>query len=382
MAALEDLLSGYVDKGWAPGAVALVARGEEVETAAVGTRAAGGSAPMTRDTLFRLASLTKPITAAAVMLLVDDGRIALDDPVARWLPELAEPRVVRTPRSELDDTVPAARPITVFHLLASQAGYGLAADFSLPHVRGLFGLQGGSWEPAGFPLPDTWLARIGEYPLLHHPGDAWLYNTCSDLQGMLVARVTGRPLPEFLAERILAPLGMSDTGFSVPSDRRDRFATCYRADPDGTPVETDRPDGMWSTEPHFASGAGGLVSTAGDWLAFARMLLADGAGPDGRRVLSASSVRLMRTDHTTAAQRAASELFLQGQGWGFGGSVDVDPREPWNSPGRYGWVGGTGTAAHVDPATGTVAVLLTQRLMNGPVPEDIMRDFWRYAARR
>jgi CubicO group peptidase (beta-lactamase class C family) len=382
MAALEDLLSGYVDKGWAPGAVALVARGEEVETAAVGTRAAGGSAPMTRDTLFRLASLTKPITAAAVMLLVDDGRIALDDPVARWLPELAEPRVVRTPRSELDDTVPATRPITVFHLLASQAGYGLAADFSLPHVRGLFGLQGGSWEPAGFPLPDTWLARIGEYPLLHHPGDAWLYNTCSDLQGMLVARVTGRPLPEFLAERILAPLGMSDTGFSVPSDRRDRFATCYRADPDGTPVETDGPDGMWSTEPHFASGAGGLVSTAGDWLAFARMLLADGAGPDGRRVLSASSVRLMRTDHTTAAQRAASELFLQGQGWGFGGSVDVDPREPWNSPGRYGWVGGTGTAAHVDPATGTVAVLLTQRLMNGPVPEDIMRDFWRYAARR
>ncbi|WP_329131134.1 serine hydrolase domain-containing protein [Streptomyces sp. NBC_00670] len=381
MATLEDVLTEHVGKGWAPGAVALVARGEEVEAAAVGTRALGGSEAMTRDTLFRIASLTKPLTAAAVMVLVDDGRLSLDDPVATWLPELAHPRVVRTPRSELDDTVPAARPITVFHLLASQAGYGLAPDFSLPHVRGLFGLQGGSWEPAGFPSADTWMARLGDYPLLHHPGDAWLYNTCSDVQGVLVARVTGRPLPEFLAERLLAPLGMADTGFSVPPGRRDRFATYYQPTPDGGLTAADGPDGMWSEEPAFASGAGGLVSTVDDYLAFARMLLADGETPDGRRVLSASSVRLMRTDHTSADRRAASELFLQGQGWGFGGSVDIAERDPWNSPGRYGWVGGTGTTAHLDPATGTVALLMTQRAMGGPVPEEIMRDFWRYAAR-
>lgn len=380
MTTLEDLLAEHVGKGWVPGAVALVARGDRVETAAVGTRAVDGPDPMTRDTLFRLASLTKPVTAAAVLLLVDDGRIALDDPVATWLPELTEPRVVRTPGSEVDDTVPAARPITVFHLLASQAGYGFPADFSLPQLRGLFALQKG-WEPAGYPAPDDWLAGLGALPLLHHPGDAWLYNTCSDVQGMLVERVTGRPLPEFLAERILAPLGMADTGFSVPPDRRGRFATYYQPTPDGGLTAADGPDGMWSEEPVFASGAGGLVSTVDDYLAFARMLLADGTAPDGRRVLSAASVRLMRTDHTSAGQRAASELFLQGQGWGFGGSVDIAERDPWNSPGRYGWVGGTGTTAHLDPATGTVALLMTQRAMGGPVPEEIMRDFWRYAAR-
>ncbi|MEW2345454.1 serine hydrolase domain-containing protein [Streptomyces griseoaurantiacus] len=381
MGALEDLLSEHIGKGWAPGAVALVARGEETEAAAVGTRALGGSDPMTRDTLFRIASLTKPLTAAALMVLVDDGRLSLDDPVATWLPELAKPRVVRTPHSEPDDTVPAARPITVFHLLASRAGYGMAADFSLPQVRGLFGLQGGSWEPAGFPSADTWMARLGDYPLLHHPGDAWLYNTCSDIQGVLVARVAGQSLPEFLAERVLAPLGMADTGFSVPSGSLGRFATAYEPGPDGGLTQTDGPEGDWSREPGFASGAGGLVSTVDDWLAFARMLLADGAAPDGRPVLTASSARLMRTDHTTAEQRAASELFLQGQGWGFGGSVDLTERDPWNSPGRYGWVGGTGTAAHLDPATGTIAVLMTQRAMSGPVPEGIMPDFWRYAAR-
>ncbi|MFJ6012793.1 serine hydrolase domain-containing protein [Streptomyces sp. NPDC092952] len=380
--------------GAAPGAVGLVARGDRVEVAAVGTATAGGEGgedgtgtapvPMARDTLFRIASLTKPVTAAAALLLIEEGRIALEEPVRQWLPELAEPRVVRTPASPLDDVVPADRAITVADVLASRAGYGFAPDFSLPAVRALLDeLRQGPPQPGHVPDPDTWMAALSRLPLLRQPGEAWLYNTCSDILGVLIARVAGRPLPEFLAERLFAPLGMADTGFSVPPGKLDRFTGHYAPDPDadGGLRLLDAPDGQWSTPPAFPSGAAGLVSTADDWHAFARMLLARGhAEKAGRRLLSAESVRLMTTDHLTAAQREAAAPFLEGQGWGYGGSVDVRPIEPWNVPGRYGWVGGTGTTAHLTPATGTVAVLLTQLAMTDPAPPAPMRAFWRYAS--
>ena len=184
------------------------------------------------------------------------------------------------------------------------------------------------------PAPDEWLADLARLPLLYQPGEAWLYDTCSDLQGILVARASGQPLPEFFAERIFAPLGMRDTGFVVTD--RDRFTSYYRRDEGGL-VLADGPDGDWSRPPAFPEGSGGLASTADDWLRFARMLLADGAG-----LLSPASVRLMTTDHLTDAQRAVGELFLEGQGWGFGGSVDINTAGPGTIPGRYGWVGGSG----------------------------------------
>jgi CubicO group peptidase (beta-lactamase class C family) len=287
------------------------------------------------------------------MLLVDDGLVALGDPVARWLPELAAPQVVRTPASPVDDVVPAARPLTVEDLLTFRAGWGFPSDFSLPAVAALFEQVPvfGARE-----APDVWLRTLAGVPMLRQPGEAWLYNTCSDVQGVLVARVAGRPLPEFLAERVFEPLGMADTGFHVPAGGLDRLAP-YHGAVDG---------GLWTAPPLFPSGAGGLVSTLADWHSFGRMLLADGGG-----LLSPESVRLMTTDHLTPEQRDASALFLERAGWGFGGAVERG--------GRYGWVGGTGTSAHVEPATGTVGVLLTQVEMQGPTPVPLMREFWRYA---
>jgi CubicO group peptidase (beta-lactamase class C family) len=211
-------------------------------------------------------------------------------------------------------------------------------------------------------------------PLLHQPGEAWLYNTCSDVLGVLIARASGQSLPDFLAERVFEPLGMKDTGFHVPAASLARLTTAYRPDGD-TLVVADPPGGVIARPPVFPSGAGGLVSTAADWLTFGRMLLAD-----GEPLLSRESVRLMTTDQLTARQRADGALFLEGQGWGFGGSVDVQVLQPWNVPGRYGWVGGTGTSAHVVPSTGTVAVLLTQREMTGPASTPMLNAFWTYAA--
>ncbi|SDS90998.1 serine hydrolase domain-containing protein [Actinopolymorpha singaporensis] len=381
MSDLNELLSMHVGNGTVPGAVAVVARGDDLELAVAGSVDIEGTAPMARDTIFRIASLTKQLTAAGVMLLLEDGRIGLDDPIGKWLPELAEPKVVRTPSSPADDVVPAVRPITVEHLLSSRAGWGFPSDFTLPAVGLIFDVQKSGLDPQAVDPPDAWLAALSRVPLVYQPGEGWLYNICSDLQGVLISRVTGQPLPDFLAERLFEPLGMADTGFEVPAGKLGCFTSLYRTAPDGGGlVVADAPDGQWSSRPAFPSGAGGLVSTADDWLRFARMLLAGGIH-EGRRVLSTESVRQMTTDHLTQAQRDIGELFLDGQGWGYGASVDLAPTRPWNEPGRYGWTGGSGTAGYVSPASGTISLLLTQVAMDSPVPPPVMRDFWTYVGR-
>jgi CubicO group peptidase (beta-lactamase class C family) len=338
-----------------------------------------GHTPMMRESIFRIASITKPITAAATVMLLDDGLMALDDPVEQWLPELASPMVVRTPSSAVDDVVPANRPITVLDLLTNRAGYGFPSDFSLPAVQALFSVQTDGREVQLRPDPDEWMSRLATIPLLYQPGETWLYDTCSDLQGVLIARASGRPLPVFLAERIFEPLGMVDTGFEVPATKRDRLTSYYRPGSDGRLELADAPDGQWSHLPAFPAGSGGLASTVDDWHRFARMMLEEGA-LDGRQLLSQEAVRQITTNHLSPPQREIGELFLEGQGWGFGGSVDLEPIEPWNVPGRYGWVGGTGTTAHIVPSTGSVAILLTQVAATSPIPPAIMRDFWGYTA--
>ncbi len=359
MSDLQGVLRAAVDDGSVPGAVALVARGDRAEVAVAG--------PMARDSVFRIASSTKPITAAAVMMLVDDGAVALDDEIRAWLPELASPSVVRTPSSPVDDVVAANRPITVADLLTFRAGWGFPSDFSLPAAQALLDMM--AQDPLrAAATTDEWLATLAGIPMLHQPGAAWLYNTGADVLGVLVERVAGQPFAAFLAERLFGPLGMDDTGFTTASG--ERLVDYHRPTPDGGRELVDDRD-AWSRPPAFASGAGGLLSTVDDWCAFGRMLLAGGGG-----LLSPESVRLMTTDHLTGAQRAASTLFLEGQGWGFGGSVDVAAIEPWNVDGRYGWVGGTGVATHVVPSTGTVTILFSQVAMTGPTPPALMREFW------
>ncbi|WP_405495859.1 serine hydrolase domain-containing protein [Nocardia sp. NBC_00511] len=379
MSGLREVLQAQVDRGAVPGAVGLLARGDRREIAAVGVAHADGAVPMTADSIFRWASITKPVTAAALLMLIEDGVFGLHDPIAPWLPELAHPMVVRTPGGPIDELAPAHRPITVFDLLSAQAGYGFASDFDLPAVQALFPVQRDGREVQSFPPMDEWLADLARVPLLSQPGTAWLYDTCSVLQGALIVRASGQSLPDFLAERIFEPLGMSDTGFVVTPDRRSRFTSYYRRSANGLEL-ADGPEGQWATLPAFPLGSGGLAGTAGDWLRFADLLLADGVTSDGRKLLSANSIRLMTTDHTEPAHRAFGELFLEGQGWGFGGAVDITRTDPWNVPGRYGWVGGTGTSAHLTPSTGTVAILLTQVGMDSPEPDTCLHEFWRYAA--
>jgi CubicO group peptidase (beta-lactamase class C family) len=376
---LREILARQAAGGAVPGAVALLERDGRVRVEVVGLADLEAHTPMMRESIFRIASITKPITAAAVMLLVDDGQMALDDPVEQWLPELIAPMVVRTPSSPVEDVVPANRPITVLDLLTNRAGYGFPSDFSLPAVQALFSVQTDGREVQLRPDPDQWMSRLASIPMLYHPGEAWLYDTCSDLQGVLIARATGRSLPVFLAERVFEPLGMVDTGFEVPAAKRGRLTSYYRPGSDGRLELADSPDGQWSRLPAFPAGSGGLVSTVDDWHRFARMIVEEGA-LDGHRLLSPEAVMQITTNHLSLPQREIGALFLEGQGWGFGGSVDLDPIEPWNVPGRYGWVGGTGTTAHLVPSTGSIAILLTQVAATSPIPPAIMRDFWAYTA--
>jgi CubicO group peptidase (beta-lactamase class C family) len=374
MTALADALRPLVESQAVPGLVAAVGRHGDVEVVVVGEQSLNGR-PMAEDSLFRIASITKPMMAAVALTFVADGTVGLDEPVGDLLPELASPTVVRSLTGPLDDTVAAVRPITLRHLLTSTNGHGFPSDFSAPVAQLLVErLHQGPPQPQRVPPPDEWMAILAEIPLLHQPGEAFTYNAAFDILGVLVARVGGRPLPELMAARVFAPLGMTETGFAFPPGGDHRRTSYYRHGDDGL-VEQDGPDGQWSIVPAFPSGAGGLVSTLADVLAFQRMVLADGAD-----VLPAALVTAMTTDQLTPAIRGTDTVFLDGQSWGLGGGVDIERRHPWNVPGRYGWVGGTGTSAHVVPADDTIAVLLTQVQLDGPTGSRVIEGFWAAAA--
>lgn len=378
MADLAAMLRPHVDAGVIPGLVALVSKDAGVEAVALGTQGTSGT-PMLRESIFRAASLTKPLIAALTMMLVEDGRLHLDGPVDDYLPELAGPRVLRTATSELDDTVPSERPITARHLLTHTAGHGFATFESKVVPLLVEQLHQGSMQVGEVPPPDEWMRRLAGIPLMHQPGDGWTYNAAYDVLGVLLARASGQSLADVMSERLLEPLGMVDTGFHVPAVDRHRFTTLYGRDEQGVLRVSDEPDGAFAEPPPFPSGAGGLVTTADDQLAFGRMLLAQGDRPSGR-LLSESSVQQMMSDQITPEQRQMGGFFLDGQGWGFGGTVDTEVLNTWNVPGRYGWVGGTGTAAYVDPKHGTVSVLLTQVELSAPESTRVLESFWTAAA--
>lgn len=351
-----------------PGLVALVASGDDVHVEVLGTLSVSGP-PVARDSLWRITSVTKPVTGVATMALIEEGLIGLDEPVDTLLPELARPRVLRRMDGPLRDTVPADRHITTRDLLTFTFGFGMVTQMFMapgpwPVQVAVDELRLGALgppDPAAKPDPDTWMARFGSLPLMAQPGERWMYNTGAHVLSVLLARAAGQSFGEVLRTRIFEPLGMKDTAFWT--SQRDRLATAYLPTPGGL-VVADPPDGAWSKPPAFEDGAAGLVSTADDLYLFARMFL-DGGAP----VLAPESVAAMTIDQLTPEQKARGGLgldFFDHQSWSYCQAVQ--------DTGAFGWNGGYGTSWLVDPARDLVVIVQTQRMFESPEPPRVHRD--------
>lgn len=375
LAALAEMLRGEAAAGRVAGAVALLAGPRGAWQGAVGRRDLASGQPLRPDAIFDIASMTKPMLATLALMLVEEGVLALDAPVQRWLPELADRRVLRHLDSELDDTVPAARPITVEDLLTLRLGIGavMAPPGRYPIQRAI----AASGTEAGFDrprlTPDAWIAALGRLPLMAQPGERWLYHTGFDVLAVLLARAGGCPLEQLLGERLLDPLGMVDTGFTVPARKLARVARRYTADDVGRLRPFDATPAGPAGEPlRFPSE---VYSTAADLLAFGRFLLAGGEHA-GRSLLSPASVAAMTRDQITPAQKAISPFFpgfWETHGWGYGLGLTLAPD---GTVRRYGWGGGLGTDFACEPGRRLLAVLLSQRTYDATVGE-IAGRFWR-----
>jgi len=357
--ALQDLLDRHVASGTVPGAVASLGAAEP-EIAAAGAMSVGG-APMDADAIMRVMSMTKAVTAVAALRLVEAGRLTLDEPVQRWLPELADRRVLSPPTADLADTSPAVRAITLRHLLTCTSGYGMVlTDSPLQRAMADTEVEVGP-EPVRFGA-DEWLARLAALPLAFQPGEGWRYHHSFAIVGILIARVAGRPLPDHLADDLLKPLGLHDTGFWVPAGSVARLPASYRRTDSGLVEVEPAAGGFYASQPPFDISHGELVSTVRDYSRFARML-ADGGRFEGQQLVSEEHLRLMTSDQVPAAAKTPDSFFpgfWDGTGWGFGVGVDTAGRRA----GRYGWSGGQGTNFFVDPDS-TVGVLLTQVEVGG-----------------
>jgi CubicO group peptidase (beta-lactamase class C family) len=389
LAHMHDLMAHHVDRGDLPGLVALISRPGDTHVQAYGTLAMGGETPVRRDTIFRIASMSKPITAAATMTLVEDGKLHLDEPVDRLLPELANRQVLKRLDGPVGDTVPAERQITVRDLLTFCWGYGeiLGMADAYPILKAAKDLQigMGAPNPQKMPPPDEWIRRLGTLPLMHQPGEQWMYNTGSDVLSVLLSRASRQPLEAVFRERIFEPLGMKDTSFTVPPAKRERFATSYwkKFSTGAFEVYDPSDNGQWNRPPTFPSGAGGLVSTVDDYFAFAQMLFNKGQF-GAKQILSTASVEAMTTDQLTLSQKACSAPLIEGyfenHSWGYGMSVVTGANSnSAMSVGTYGWDGGLGSSWRVDPKQNLIGILLTQRAWTSPDPPAVSVDFWNSA---
>jgi CubicO group peptidase (beta-lactamase class C family) len=381
---LHHLLAAEVAAGHLPGLVSLVARGEDMHVDAIGTPSFTDDTPLARDAIFRIASLTKPIVAVAALALVEEGTLDLHEPIDGLLPELASRRVLRSLDAELDDTVPARRPILLEDLLSYRLGFGSlmvpAGSYPIQKAEAELGLQsiGGPPWPPGDHDDDTWIAALGTLPLMYQPGERWLYNTSGQVLGILLARACGQSLESVLRTRIFDRLGMVDTGFTVPPRHLDRVPTLYLPDTatGALSVLDEAPHSWWSTPPAFADGSGWLVSTIDDYWSFVSMMLAGGTG-NGHRIISTESVALMTSDQLTVAQREGNEVFLGPDGsWGFGLAVPATGSSDAPFPCGTGWDGGTGTTWRSDTRRRLTAILFTQRHATSPVPPPLIENFW------
>ena len=353
-------ISEAVDAGLLSGAVTLVwHRGNVVQVNEVGWRDVEAKLPMRRDTIFRIASMTKPVTVAAAMALVEEGRLALSDPVTRWLPEFASMRVLADPAGPLDATMPARRPITIDDLMTHRSGLAYSFSVTGPLSRAYAQVSLRQEQ-------DQWLADVAALPLVHQPGERLTYSHATEVLGIILSRIEGKSLQTVLSERIFEPLGMSDTGFFVTPDKRNRTATMYRLDEQNT-LQHDVMGPIPVKEPVFCQGGASLVSTADDYLKFVRMLLGNGT-VDGVRVLTPGSVTAMRTDQLTDDQKKHPFLgmpFWIGRGFGLNLSVVTDPSRSTQlfGPGGLGtfsWPGAYGTWWQADPANDLILIYLIQ----------------------
>jgi CubicO group peptidase (beta-lactamase class C family) len=352
--ALRELLIRHVDAGTVPGGVALLDAGN-VELVTAGVASIGGG-PMGEDAIMRIQSMTKAITSVAALRLVEAGRLDLDQSLVDWLPELADRQVLRDPAAELDDTVPARRAITLRHLLTNACGYGMVIQASpLQEAMAANGTEAGPEPPAMG--ADEWLRRLTELPLAFQPGEGWRYHHSFGVLGVLISRVTGRPLGKHLAEDVFGPLGMTDTALWVAEGKLDRLPAAYRHGDEGL-VETEPVGGgFYAGPPSFDVSHGEVVSTAADYHRFTRML-AEGGQVNGQLMISPDHLQQMTSDQIPAACKTADSFFpgfWDGLGWGYGVAVQTEGPQR----GRIGWSGGLGTDFFVDP-DGTVGILLTQ----------------------
>ena len=370
---IKAALQKVVDSGDLAGAATLVWREGEVLTTCVGWREMEAHLPVERDTIFRIASMTKPITSVAALMLVEEGRIALSDPIARYAPEFSDMRVLRSPDGPLNETDSAERLITFEDLLTHRAGLTYADFHRGPIAQAYREALGG--EIDSDVAPDDWIARLAKLPLIGQPGSAMYYGCATDLLGLLMARIEGAPLGVVLRRRIFDPLGMRDTSFLVPREKRDRRAAAYGFDEEGRLTKrvtrsgvfvAERPDDM-----AFESGSGGLWSTVDDYLKFARLFLGDGE-VDGLRLLSPETLARMVTNQLTDSQRANSRLlgqkpFAVGRGFGLGVSVvlETDKMDLMRrgSPGTVGWPGAFGGWWQADPQEGSVLIFLAHNMV-------------------
>ena len=372
---LHEIMAGHVAHGAAPGLVSVVSRRGEAEIDAIGVTALGGRQAVRPDTIFRISSMTKPVTAVAALILLEECVLRLDEPVERFLPELANRRVVRRIDGPVDDTVPARRPITVRDLLTFRMGFGgYFGPCPVNDAAAPLQLSAGPPQPSLPPAPDEWMRRFSTLPLMFQPGERWLYHTGADVLGVLIARASGQPFEAFLRERVFGPLGMKDTAFCATPASLGRLAASYITDPETGLLQVyDRPDGQWSTPPAFPSGGAGLVSTAPDFLAFAEMLLRGGAP-----LLSRPSVQTMTSDQLTPAQKAVSGLSpgdFDASGWGFCVSVVTRREHPAAPVGQYGWDGGLGTVWRNDPSEQMITILMTNSAFASPRLPEFAQDF-------
>ena len=366
LAKITPTLQGVTDSGVLSGAVTLVWRnGQVADVTVVGKRDIVADAPMTRDTLFRIASMTKPITSVAALMLVEEGKLRLDDPITNWMPEFKDMKVLKDAQGPVEDTYPAPRDITVDDLMTHRSGFAYGFTSVGPIA---FAYQKALGDVLNTDLePDAWLKALSTLPLSYPPGDRLHYSHSTDVLGFLVGRVAGKPFRDVLFEKIFNPLGMVDTDFYIPPEKRDRAAVVYRLEEDMSlsPVPFRRHD----TPPAYCGGGGGLVSTADDYLKFARMMLGKGE-VDGVRLLRPETVELMVANRLTDAQREIPFLgmpFWAGQGFGLGVSVVMDQeKQAWMGPstnGAFGWPGAFGTWWSADPAENLIMIYLVQNSM-------------------